>query len=148
MVMNKKQLDISHGLKMEEILKPIFENKFGSLNYTRHFDNFDYENDNVMIELKTRNCKWGQYPSLIFSTAKIDKAVKLSQDPNFKKEIYFFWKLNDGLFYWKYDPDEWAINSGGRNDRGINEWQDVVHIDNQFIKNYNDLEFPEGYWKN
>ena len=148
MTYTKKQRDISQGLKMEEILKPVFENKFGSLNYTSHYDNFDYENDKVMIELKTRNCNWGQYPSLIFSTAKINKAIDLSLNPDFKKEIYFFWKLNDGLYYWKYDKDEWVINIGGRNDRGINEFKDVVHIDNQFIKNYNDLEFPEGYWIN
>lgn len=143
-----KKQDLRNGLKMEEILKPVFENKFGLLNYTPHFDNFDYENDNVLIELKTRKCAWLQYPSLMFSTAKIKKAIKLNEDPNFNKEIYFFWKLSDGLFYWKYNHEEYEINIGGRDDRGKNEYQNVVYIKNEFIKNYNDLSFPEGYWRN
>ena len=53
----------------------------------------------------------------------------------------------DGLYYWKFNKDEYTINIGGRNDRGKNEYQDVVYINNEFIKNYNDLSFPEGYWK-
>jgi len=146
--MNKiKKADLANGLKMEEILKPVFENKFGSLEYTSHWDNFDYSNDKVLIELKNRKAKWGQYPSLMFSTAKLKKAQKLNKDKDFDKEIYFFWKLTDGLYFWKYDKDEYDINIGGRNDRGCDEYQEVVFIKNQFIKNYNDLIFPEGYWK-
>jgi hypothetical protein len=144
---NIKRHDIANGLKMEEILKPIFENKFGQLEYTSHYDNFDYSNDNVLIELKNRNAKWKQYPSLMFSTAKLKKAQKLNKDKDFNKEIYFFWKLKDGLFYWKYDEAEYEINIGGRNDRGCDEYQEVVFIKNEYIKNYNDLSFPSDYWK-
>jgi hypothetical protein len=144
---NIKKKDLQKGLRMEQILKPIFENKFGQLSYTPHFDNFDYENENVLIELKTRNAVWEQYPSLMFSTAKINKAKKLHEQEHFNKEIYFFWKLNNGLYYWKYNKEEYEINIGGRNDRGINEYQEVVYIKNEYIKNYNDLSFPEGYWK-
>jgi len=146
--MNKTKIDdMKKGLHMEQALKPVFENKFGELNYTKHYDNFDYENNNVLIELKSRKAKWQQYPSLMFSTAKLNKAIKLNEDPNFKKEIYFFWHLQDGLYYWKFNKDEYTIKIGGRNDRGKNEYQDVVYINNEFIKNYNDLSFPEGYWK-
>ena len=142
-----KKQDLKNGFKMEEILKPVLENKFGKLKYTKKYDNFDYSNDNVLIELKNRNANWKQYPSLMFSTAKLNKAQELLKDNNFKKEIYIFWKLKDGLYYWKYNKDEYNISIGGRNDRGCNEYQDVVFINNEYIKNYNDLQFPDDYWK-
>ena len=53
---------------------------------------------------------------------------------NFLKKIYIFWKLKDGLYYWKYNKDEYKISIGGRNDRGCNEYQDVVFIDNSWIQ--------------
>ena len=136
---DKQKADMKMGLNMEEALKPVFENKFGTLSYTKHFDNFDYENDKYLIELKTRKARWGQYPSLMFSTAKIRKAELLFSDETFTKDIYFFWKLTDGLYYWKYQVGEYEVAIGGRNDRGMNEYQNVVYIMNQYIKNYNDL---------
>ena len=39
----------------------------------------NYFNNNVLIELKTRNINWGQYDSLIFSTAKLNKAAGVSR---------------------------------------------------------------------
>tara|TARA_R110000868_G_scaffold301346_1_gene561799 strand:+ start:78 stop:533 length:456 start_codon:yes stop_codon:yes gene_type:complete len=138
--MNKKKIeDLNIGLKMEEILHPLFENKFGKLNKTRHYHSFDYENDNVLIELKTRNVKWKQYPSLMFSKKKIDYLV----NNKIKKDAYFFFKLTDGIFYWKYNEDEMLLAIGGRNDRGQNEYSECVFIKNEFIKNYNDLEFQK-----
>ena len=135
------------GTRMERILKPVFENKFGTLNLTDKYNNFDYFNNNVLIELKTRNINWGQYDSLIFSTAKLNKAIELTNDKDFKKEIYFFWKLKDGLFYWKFNKNETDVHVGGTlNASG--QYQDVVYIKNEYIKNYNDLSFKDGYWKN
>ena len=141
-----KREDLKKGFKMEEVLKPIFENKFGELKHTKQFDNFDFENDNVLIELKTRNVNWGQYPSLMFSMPKLRKAEKLKEDKNFKKKIYIFWKLKNGLYYWEYNKNEYKVDWGGRTDRGCDEIKEVVYIKNEYIKNYNDLEFPEGYW--
>ena len=93
--MNKqKQKDLKQGLEMEDILKPVFENKFGELNKTHHYHSFDFENDNVLIELKTRNINWGQYDSLMFSKKKIDYL----RNNNITKDAYFFFKLKDGLF--------------------------------------------------
>lgn len=133
----QKQKDLKQGLEMEDILKPVFENKFGKLNKTHHYHSFDFENDNALIELKTRNINWGQYDSLMFSKKKIDYL----RNNNITKDAYFFFKLKDGLFYWKYNEEELYINIGGRNDRGKNEYYDCVYIKNEYIKNYNDLQF-------
>lgn len=130
----KRWQDLNQGLKMEDALHPIFENKFGKLNKTNKYDVFDFINEKYVIELKTRNVKYGQYPSLMFGKNKLD-AAKLIKD----KEIYFFFKLTDGLYYWKYKEGEYKIAKGGRKDRGRSEIKDCIFIDNEYLQNYNDL---------
>ncbi len=120
---------IKMGLDMEEVLHPVFESKFGKLNKTSKFHNFDFENENVLVELKTRNVVWGQYPSLMFNQAKIDYL----NENNITKDAYFFWKLKDRLVYWKFNAEEYRPNDCGG----------CVYIENQYIKNYNDLEFQK-----
>ena len=58
----KKYNDLHKCLKMEDILKPVLENKFGQLSKTKQYDSFDFIKNNYVIELKTRNDTWGQYP--------------------------------------------------------------------------------------
>jgi hypothetical protein len=130
----KKYKDLHKGLKMEDALKPILENKFGELNKTKQYDSFDFINDNYVLELKTRNANWGQYPSLMFNESKLNKAKEIKD-----KDVYFFWKLKDGLYYWKYKEGEYNINMGGRTDRGKCEINRCAFINNEYIKNYNDL---------
>lgn len=130
----KKYKDLHKGLKMEDALKPVLEQKFGDLNKTKQYDSFDFINDKYILELKTRNANWGQYPSLMFNESKLNKA-KLITD----KDVYFFWKLKDGLYYWKYKEGEYNINMGGRTDRGKCEINSCAFINNEYIKNYNDL---------
>ena len=136
--MNKvKRADMKKGLAMEDTLKPLFETKFGFLNKTKHYHSFDFENNDVLIELKTRNVNWLRYESLMFSMKKI----KYLRNNNITKDAYIFWKLNDGLYYWKYNEEELEVMIGGRNDRGLNEYEECVYIKNEYIKNYNDLPF-------
>tara|TARA_R110000787_G_scaffold259993_1_gene365271 strand:- start:119 stop:574 length:456 start_codon:yes stop_codon:yes gene_type:complete len=136
--MNKvKRADMKKGLAMEDTLKPLFETKFGFLNKTKHYHSFDFENNDVLIELKTRNVNWLRYESLMFSMKKI----KYLRNNNITKDAYFFWKLNDGLYYWKYNEEELEVMIGGRNDRGISEYEECVYIKNEYINNYNDLAF-------
>ena len=130
----KKYQDLKNGFQMEDILKPVLENKFGELNKTKKYDTFDFINDKYLIELKTRNAVWGQYPSLMFGANKLNKAKEIKD-----KDVYFFFKLKDGLYYWKYKEGEYEINKGGRTDRGKNEITDCCFINNEYIKNYNDL---------
>ena len=89
--MNKvKRADMKKGLAMEDTLKPLFETKFGFLNKTKHYHSFDFENNDVLIELKTRNVNWLRYESLMFSMKKI----KYLRNNNITKDAYIFWKLN------------------------------------------------------
>ena len=127
-IMNVQE-KIKMGLDMEAILHPVFESKFGKLNKTSQYHNFDYENENVLVELKTRNVVWKQYPSLMFNQAKIDYLT----ENNITKDAYFFWKLKDSLVYWKFNAEEYRPNDCGG----------CVYIENQYIKNYNDLPFQK-----
>ena len=135
MMNEQKRKDLYLGLSMEKILQPVLENKFGKLNATKLYDVFDYENEKFCIELKTRRVSFGDYPSLMFGYNKIKKAEKIKD-----KDVYFFFKLKDGLYYWKYNDTQYEKKLGGRNDRGFNEYKDCVYIKNEFIENWNDLE--------
>jgi hypothetical protein len=127
--------DLNQGFEMEDALHPVFENKFGKLNKTEKYDVFDFKNDKYIIELKTRNIKFGQYPSLMFGKNKLEEAQKIND-----KEIYFFFKLEDGLYYWKYNENgEYFIRDGGRKDRGKDEIKKYVYVKNKYLKNFNDL---------
>ena len=41
----------------------------------------------------------------------------------------------------KYNEEELEVMIGGRNDRGISEYEECVYIKNEYINNYNDLAF-------
>ncbi len=130
----KRYMDLNQGLRMEDALHPVLENKFGKLNKTKQYDTFDFINDKYVLELKTRNINYGQYPSLMFGKNKLDEAKKIND-----KDIYFLFKLKDGLYYWQYKEGEYKIAKGGRRDRGKDEIKDCCFIDNEYLKNYNDL---------
>ena len=70
----------------------------------------------------------------IKNESKLNKAKEITD-----KDVYFFWKLKDGLYYWKYKEGEYNIDLGGRTDRGKSEINRCAFINNEYIKNYNDL---------
>jgi|APCry1669189369_1035219.scaffolds.fasta_scaffold44395_2 hypothetical protein len=87
------------------------------------FSTFDYDSDNNIIELKKRNFPSHKYPDLMIGLNKIQKAKKA------KKDIYFIMDMDDGLFSYKFDiNDELNYRSGGRKDRGYNEFKKYAYI--------------------
>jgi len=87
------------------------------------FSTFDYNSDNIVIELKQRNFDSNKYNDLMIGLNKIEKAKKQ------KKDIYFIMSLDDGLFSYKYDiNDKLNYRSGGRRDRGLNEFKPYCYI--------------------
>ena len=87
------------------------------------FSTFDYNSDNIIIELKKRNFESTKYKDLLIGLNKIEKAKKA------KKDIYFIMDMDDGLFCYKYDiNDKLNYRSGGRRDRGYNEYKQYAYI--------------------
>ena len=94
------------------------------------FSTFDYNSDNIIIELKKRNFDSKKYPDLMIGLNKIEKAKKA------KKDIYFVIDMEDGLFSYKFNADD-KLNyrSGGRRDRKVNEFKPYCYIPMElFIK--------------
>lgn len=87
---------------------------------------FDFrdEDNTIFIELKTRRNNKDKYPTTMVSHSKI---LKIEEGNTY----YFAFKFTDGLYYIKYEKelfDTFEIKIGGRNDRGIPEYEDYVYI--------------------
>ena len=101
------ELDIDYGLENEKIcfqkIEKFFNQKLEKLNYYNDFD-FTNDNNSILIELKSRRCKIGEYNDTMISQSKINKAKKIIKNKSKKTDIYFFfYYLNNELYYWKYD---------------------------------------------
>jgi hypothetical protein len=64
------------------------------------FSVFDFNSDNITIELKKRNFESTKYKDLMIGLNKIEKAQKANKD------IYFVMILDDGIFSYKYNIDD------------------------------------------
>jgi len=87
---------------------------------------FDFrdEDNSIFIELKTRRNNKDKYPTTMVPYSKI---LKIEEGNTY----YFAFKFTDGLYYIKYEKDlfdTFEIKVGGRNDRGIPEYNDYVYI--------------------
>ena len=101
------QIDIDYGLQNEKIcfekIQNFFNEKIQKLDY---YNNFDFSNlDNtIMIELKSRRCKIVDYDDTMINISKINVAKRLAKNKHKKIEIYFFfYYLNNELYYYKYN---------------------------------------------
>jgi len=90
---------------------------------TKKFSTFDYNSDNIIIELKKRNFDFGKYEDYMIGLNKIKRAQKA------KKDIYFIMIFDNGMYCYKYDiNDKLNYRSGGRSDRKINEFKPYCYI--------------------
>ena len=118
--------DLSFGLEKESGCLPKLESIFGKLEHTKGlFSLWDYENTNVIIEIKSRRVSKNHYPTTIISQKKIDAMLK---DP---RESYAIFNFTDGL--WGYPIDEESLQyccvaDGGRSDRGSFELNSYCYI--------------------
>ena len=104
-----------------EFLKEHFNEP--NLKQNKRYSTFDFNSDNITIELKKRNFDSTKYKDLMIGLNKIEKAQKANKD------IYFVMVLDDGIFSYKYNKDD-PLNyrSGGRRDRGFNEFKKYAYI--------------------
>jgi hypothetical protein len=94
------------------------------------FSTFDYNSDNIIIELKKRNFDFGKYEDYMIGLNKIKRAQKLNKD------IYFIMLFDNGMYSYKYNADD-KLNYriSGRRDRGFLEFKQYAFIPKElFIK--------------
>jgi len=114
--------DLAWGLSNEKLLKTSIEKVTGPLKHTADYHVFDYYNNTCYVELKSRNCQAKHYDTTMIGMNKINKC----KEPT--KDYYFFFKFDDGLFYWKYQVNDFDIKIGGRYDRGRPELNKYMYI--------------------
>jgi len=133
-------LDRKYGFEKEkefyETLKKYFNEE--NLNFTNKNNSFDFESENILIELKSRRCYSHTYPDTMIGYNKIKKASQISN-----KKVVFVFNFLDGLFYWIYNKEtDLKIKKAGRIDRGLYEKNDYCFIP---IKNLEPLIIEDEY---
>ena len=123
------QKDMSFGFSEEDRIQPILEEKFGELNKLPQYNPFDFENEDYIIEVKSRRINHNKYNTLMFAYSKIEKLEGYEDG----KEAIFVFNCDDGIYYWEYDSTGFTIGRGGRCDRGCNEYTKMAYIDIQHL---------------
>lgn len=129
--MNCKKIckDLKFGFKCEDDLLDRIREKYGDdIKKTKQYDIFDFNNDDIQIELKNRRCYSYSYPSMMIGLNKLIKAEKS------ERRSVFLWNLKDGLYCWNFNKKEYKTAFGGRKDRGLDERKIVAFIDMKYIK--------------
>lgn len=123
--MSRKQIDLQTGLSGENQILPIINKKFGTtFSRTGKYCTYDFESNNVRVELKTRNNSSNKYPTTLFGANKIE-------DIDNDYEYYFVFKFTDKIMYIQYDEElfrTFSSGRGGRNDRGREEYKQYYFI--------------------
>ena len=138
---NRLKVDLSFGIASEINLLDTFKTFFNDQTLVRTINNsiFDFEGDNLLIELKTRTNTKDKYPDTMIGVNKIKKANVLYKK-NLEMQVYFVFCFTDGLYYWKYDPTlNLRVDQGGRTDRGRLEIKSYAFIEVDLLTK---LEIP------
>lgn len=116
---NKRKInDLEFGFKKEKEVFELLKNRYGeNLKQNSRYSTFDFEIDDIQLELKSRRISSTAYPTMMLSYHKLKKA---QEDLGKKKSIFLF-NLKDGLFEWDYDENGFEINMGGTMKRGCDE---------------------------
>lgn len=143
---DKKQYkkDMEFGSDNEDKVKAILEGYLGfSLNqYKDKFSTFDYYNTDrkTICELKSRRNDDTKYKTQLIGKNKIDKAILRHNE---KYDIYFFFKLTNGVYVWKFDPSvELKPVVSGNYARG-DKSSDLFLIPNDILTKIEKIEVKE-----
>ena len=125
--------DYNYGINSEnQIIQQLSEHFHCNLKMIEYkYSLFDFEGENILIELKTRKCTKEFYQSTMIGCNKlIDANEKIKSLPNLK--IYYVFRFTDCLTYWEYSLEKMnqlPIRKGGRNDRNKKEEGLYFYID-------------------
>ena len=109
--MNIRENDLIFGLKQEEEIINIINNKFNDniKKCNNKFSKYDFIGSKYCYELKSRRNNYRTYPTTIIAEDKIEN------------KIIFLFKFIDGLYYIKYRPhifNDFEKKQFRRTDRG------------------------------
>ncbi len=138
---NRLKVDLSFGISSEINLLDTFKTFFNDQTLVRTSESsiFDYEGNNILVELKTRTNKKDKYPDTMIGLNKVKKASAMMKK-NLELDVYFVFSFTDGLYYWKYDPKHpLKVQQGGRTDRGRQEIKSYAFIEVDLLTK---LEIP------
>jgi hypothetical protein len=143
--MNKQKInDLEYGFRSEEEIHGILEEQFGTLFRSSKnpemgkYYPFDKYNEEYFIELKTRRIPHDKHETLFFGLNKLEKADNLLKKNPFLR-IFYLWRCIDMIVGWEHRSSEYEICKRGRNDRGIDEFDDCVDIKQKYIKPLSEL---------
>ena len=120
-----RESDYNTGSMHEKVMLPKLIEYFNdaTLQLTHKTCIFDFKGDNKFIELKKRTFNSDKYPDTMIGINKI--AYCKNKDTDY----YFVFSFTDGDYIWKYNnEDKLNYRSGGRRDRGYNEYKDYCYI--------------------
>lgn len=118
-------IDFNFGIENEKNLLEILSKKYNKLFLTSKYCPHDYENDETLIELKSRRINHNKYKSAMIQYNKIEIFLKSP------KKCYCYFNYLDGLYYFevnKENVDKCSIGKGGRCDRGKKEIYEMLYI--------------------
>jgi hypothetical protein len=69
--------------------------------HTERFDTIDFIGKTADVELKTRTCRYGQYPDVMINCCKSSKYTGT-------KKLYFAFQFTNGIYYIEYTPTAFA----------------------------------------
>jgi len=118
--------DLNFGFQKEDDLFSTIKNKYGeNICKTAKNCRVDYENEDVLIELKSRRNTYSKYPTTMISKGKIDYMLKSG-----RRSICLF-NFIDGLYNIEITPEiisQFELREGGRWDRGCPELNQYYYI--------------------
>ena len=125
--------DIEYGLNKELEILDLLKNKFGeSITKTKDkYSSFDFEGDNIKIELKSRRNTSDLYPTTMIGYRKIQAAKY-----NKRIQHYYVFQFIDKVLYCQYNESDFKtfeIKRSGRIDRGRIESDDYIYIPIKYL---------------
>ena len=87
------------------------ERLFGPLEETKTMDEFDFKNEQFVIELKSRRVTRDKYPSTMVGENKVIKGFEYQLAG---RRVFFVFDFVDCMCLWELDRDEYDVRHGGR----------------------------------
>ena len=125
--------DRTMGDSFERKIQPTLEGIFGPLTRrsdTDKFDVFDFSNDRVFIDVKSRRNTKRKYPTTMVGENKVLKGLNLIMRGY---EVYFVFGFTDVNCIWKLDREQYEVRHGGRMDRGNPEIKSYCYIPVKYL---------------
>lgn len=109
-------------------IKELFDTKFNlNLEFTTEFHPFDLKDktNKYVVEVKSRTIKHNTYNTVMMGW---NKYIKARQYITREYNVYFVFEYIDGIYFYKYNGEQYKSVKWGRKDRGYHELKDYFEI--------------------